>query len=42
VLRRVADETPQAIVNEIFADLDAFANGTRQFDDQTLLVLRVH
>lgn len=42
VLRRVAHETPQAIVNEIFADLDAFAGDTRQFDDQTLLVLRVH
>ena len=31
----------QAIANAIFADLDKFAGGRAQFDDQTLVVLKI-
>jgi len=41
VLSRVAHKPAQAIVNAIFSDLDRFASGHPQFDDQTLVVLKV-
>jgi serine phosphatase RsbU (regulator of sigma subunit) len=39
LLRRCHDNSPQEIVDEIFADLDRV--NTDRFDDQTLIVMRV-
>jgi len=39
VMRRFPEQSPQEIVNEIFADLDRF--NTERFDDQTLIIMRV-
>jgi sigma-B regulation protein RsbU (phosphoserine phosphatase) len=39
VLKRCCHQTPQEVVNEIFADLDRF--NTERFDDQTLIIMRV-
>lgn len=41
VLEKVASKPAQGIVNALFADLDRFAGGHPQFDDQTVLVLKV-
>jgi sigma-B regulation protein RsbU (phosphoserine phosphatase) len=41
VLEKAASKPAQAIVNALFADLDRFAGGHPQFDDQTVLVLKV-
>ena len=38
-LNRVSKERPQAILEEIRADVDRFAGSTRQFDDLTMLCL---
>src|SRR5580698_7883900 len=38
-VRRCCDCPPQLIVEQIFADLDAF--NTERFDDQTLIIMRV-
>ena len=39
VMRRAGALSPEAIIREIFADLDRF--NTERFDDQTLIVMRV-
>jgi sigma-B regulation protein RsbU (phosphoserine phosphatase) len=39
VMRRLGGLSPEAIIREIFADLDRF--NTERFDDQTLIVMRV-
>ncbi len=41
LVRRICDDAPQAIVDAIEADLDRFAGEAAQFDDQTLIVLKV-
>ena len=41
VMKRSSASTPKQIVDAIFFDLDYFTEGTEQFDDQTLLVLKV-
>ena len=41
VMTRTSAKAPKEIVDAIFADLDTFTEGTEQFDDQTLLVLKV-
>ena len=41
VMTRSSAKAPKEIVDAIFADLDTFTEGTEQFDDQTLLVLKV-
>jgi sigma-B regulation protein RsbU (phosphoserine phosphatase) len=40
-LGRYWQQSPQAIVDAVFQDLDRFADGTETFDDQTLIVMRV-
>jgi sigma-B regulation protein RsbU (phosphoserine phosphatase) len=40
-LGRHWQQSPQAIVDAVFQDLDQFADGTETFDDQTLIVMRV-
>ena len=41
VMTHSSAKAPKEIVDAIFADLDTFTEGTEQFDDQTLLVLKV-
>jgi sigma-B regulation protein RsbU (phosphoserine phosphatase) len=41
IFRKVAHKPAQAIVNAVFSDLDRFAGGHPQFDDQTIVVLKV-
>ncbi len=41
LLQRTCERPPQAVVDAVFADLDAFAEDAATFDDQTLLVLKV-
>ena len=41
LLRRHGTESPKAIADAIFAELDAFRDGTPITDDQTALVMRV-
>jgi sigma-B regulation protein RsbU (phosphoserine phosphatase) len=41
LLERRWRDSPQAIVDAIFEDVDRFASGTVPFDDQTLIVMRV-
>ena len=38
-LNRTADETPEVILKNIRADIDAFVSGAKQFDDITMLCL---
>ena len=38
-LNRTAGESPEAILHNIRDDVDAFVNGAKQFDDQTMLCL---
>ena len=40
-LGRHLQQSPQAIVDAVFQDLDLFADGRETFDDQTLIVMRV-
>ncbi len=40
-LRRLCGKDPEVVADQILADLDHFAAGTSQFDDQTLIVLKV-
>jgi sigma-B regulation protein RsbU (phosphoserine phosphatase) len=40
-LGRHLQQSPQAIVDAVFQDLDQYADGTETFDDQTLIVMRV-
>jgi sigma-B regulation protein RsbU (phosphoserine phosphatase) len=40
-LRRLCGKDPQVVADEILADLDEFADGAAQFDDQTLIVMKV-
>ena len=42
VMRRTAASTSKQIVDAIFEELDSFTQGADQFDDQTLLVLKVN
>jgi sigma-B regulation protein RsbU (phosphoserine phosphatase) len=42
LLKRVGGESPQAIVDAIFAEQDTFREATSITDDQTVVVLRVH
>ncbi len=42
VMTRTASSTSKQIVDAIFEDLDGFTLGADQFDDQTLLVLKVN
>ena len=41
VMARTSKMPPKQIVDEMFKDLDTFTEGTEQFDDQTLLILKV-
>lgn len=41
VLRRAGHQSPRALVEAVFADLDAFSGYSSPFDDQTVLALRV-
>ena len=41
VMARTSKMPPKQIVEEMFKELDTFTEGTEQFDDQTLLVLKV-
>lgn len=41
VMKRVSDQEPGQIAEEILKDLDAFTEGQRRFDDQTVLALKV-
>ena len=41
VMKRVSDQEPGQIAEEILKDLDAFTEGRRRFDDQTVLALKV-
>ena len=42
VMERTSSSTPKQIVDAIFEDLDNFTQGADQFDDQTLLVMKVN
>ena len=42
VMTRTASSTSKQIVDAIFEELDGFTQGADQFDDQTLLVLKVN
>lgn len=42
VMERASSSTPKQIVDAIFEDLDNFTQGADQFDDQTLLVMKVN
>jgi len=39
-LNRVADQSPEAILHAVRADVDAFVAGAKQFDDLTMLCLQ--
>ena len=39
-LNRTAGESPEAVLRSIRADVDAFVNGAKQFDDLTMLCLK--
>ena len=41
-LRRLCGKDPEIVADQILADLDEFADGVPRFDDQTLIVLKVH
>jgi sigma-B regulation protein RsbU (phosphoserine phosphatase) len=41
VLRRLCGRHPEAVADEVLADLDQFTDGAPRHDDQTLIVLRV-
>jgi sigma-B regulation protein RsbU (phosphoserine phosphatase) len=41
LLKGIPEESPQAIVNAIFADVDRFTDTAPRFDDQTLIVMKV-
>ncbi len=41
LIQRHWSESPQALVDAVFADLAQFAGGTRTYDDQTLIVMKV-
>jgi len=41
-LRRLCGKGPEVVADQILADLDEFADGVPRFDDQTLIVLKVH
>jgi len=38
-LNRAADQSPEAILRSVRADVDAFVNGAKQFDDLTMLCM---
>ena len=38
-LNRVADQSPEAILDAVRADVDAFVAGAKQFDDMTMLYM---
>lgn len=40
-IRRLCGNDPQTVADQILADLDEFSTGTRMYDDQTLVVLKV-
>jgi serine phosphatase RsbU (regulator of sigma subunit) len=40
-LRRLCGRHPEAVADEVLADLDQFTDGAPRHDDQTLIVLRV-
>jgi sigma-B regulation protein RsbU (phosphoserine phosphatase) len=42
ILRSVCENPPRDIVKAILADLDAFQGNKAQFDDQTLIVIKVN
>ena len=39
-LNRTAGESPEAVLQTVRADVDAFVNGAKQFDDLTMLCLK--
>ncbi len=41
-LKRLCGKDPEVVADQILADLDGFADGAPRFDDQTLIVLKVH
>jgi len=41
LIERLWQESPQVLVDAVFADLDRFAEGAVTYDDQTLVVMKV-